>query len=408
MVVDRGYIGGSHLHRTCDEYSSELASIAAFCCDKQGKAHHRTSMHGYDDVDLGFLFISSLRITDSETRGADDSTWIRASAIRQILTHSMLSMEWSLAVYYPEAEAQMKPALNASTRWNDDDTREQVLAKQAIIKENCQEDARQFFRAGFRQITPPSMERGAYYHLFAVPEFVKSTEPMLTHEEAYSFPIVEAPPRPLPPMGVDRRIQELLQFEGMRGVSSLMAGLAAPPAPDSSTLEASIQKLVNEGGDIGRSYALHHAAGSGTLAQIDVLLKISGPANSKAALNTLNEEGHTPLMIAARSTTSNSMMPNPYSRTTPSPVGICADLIARGADKGVTDLSGLTALGHMRKYAVELAQFGGGYNQAMQKLEPLTKVLMPLTGPTMADNAALSLVEETPPAHDDDDELRIF
>jgi hypothetical protein len=313
-------------------------------------------------------------------------------------------MEWSLAVYYPEAEAQMNPAQLESTRWKDDDTREQVIAKRDIIKERCQEDARQFFRSGFRQITPPSMERGAYYHLFAVPEFMKDAEPMLTHAEAYSFPIVEAPPRPLPPMGIDRRIQELVEFEGMQGVSSLMAGLAAPPAaPDLSTMEAAIQKLVNEGGNIGRSCALHHAAGCGTLAQVDVLLKIAGPASSKEALNALNEEGRTPLMIAVRSTTSGCMMPNPYSRTTQSPVGICADLITRGADKGMTDLSGLTALGHMRKYAVELAQFGGGYSQTMKKLEPLTKVLMPLTGPTMADNAALSLVEETPLAYGDDD-----
>jgi hypothetical protein len=48
----------------------------------------------------------------------------------------------------------------------------------------------------------------------------------------------------------------------------------------------------------------------------------------------------------------------------------------------------------MRKYAMESMSFVGGYHTAMDMVEPLSRLLMPTTGPTLADNATLQAVAE--------------
>jgi hypothetical protein len=77
-------------------------------------------------------------------------------------------------------------------------------------------------------------------------------------------------------------------------------------------------------------------------------------------------------------------------------------MIEHGADKSITDLSGLTALGHMRKYAMESMDFVGGYQNAMDMVEPLSRLLMPTTGPTLADNATVQAVEAAAFRQDDE------
>lgn len=96
-------------------------------------------------------------------------------------------------------------------------------------------------------------------------------------------------------------------------------------------------------------------------------------------------------MEAAKAATMNYLCANPFARAGPSPVGICDKLISQGADKAETDVSGLTALGHMRKQAVSSMRFSGGYKPTMEKMATLTRLLMPVTGPSPADNAMLSV-----------------
>ena len=67
---------------------------------------------------------------------------------------------------------------------------------------------------------------------------------------------------------------------------------------------------------------------------MDILLKVAG-ANARQAMNAKNEDGDTPLMVAARSAVSGVLMHNPFGPPM-KPLGICKEMIERGADKSIT------------------------------------------------------------------------
>jgi hypothetical protein len=398
VLVDRA----QSFHMTCDERSGELAGVAAFLCDRSGKADHKLSIHGHDRPGK-FLYIQHFRV-DANHRPANDFTRVGAEALRAILSHPELKGSWTLAAYVPDSAAQMTDEERKKYRKytpQEEETRAMQEESQRCIRRCCQKDARQFFRAGFRQATPPSPRRGDYYHLFAVPEFAGEGNVMMANQEAISMSMVDPPKRPPPPVGLDSEIHSLMEFEMSMGISTLMVG-GVPPPPDLSTFEKRLRELVAKGGAIERANAIHSCARFGdNLAHLDILLKVSG-AKSRQAINAKNDEGLTPLMLAAQSATSCYLLPNPYSQKTPSPVGICDKLIARGADKGLTDdVTGLTALGHARKKAVEGMRYSGGYRATMNKLEPLTRLLMPVTGPSPADNTMLNVAQESPGGFED-------
>jgi hypothetical protein len=198
----------------------------------------------------------------------------------------------------------------------------------------------------------------------------------------------------LRPVGPDLLIKQLVEMEMMSGVSSQMIGLAPPPR-DFGGLEAELLRLVSEGGAIERSNAAHVCAACGKMEEMNVLLRVAGTGNANRVLNAKNEKGMTPLMVAASSATTNFLFHVNLSmgRPTPRPEGICDQLVSRGADKSLVDDVGLTALGHMREKAMDYMQFAGGFQATMTKLEVLTRILMPLTGPTLADANVLQAGE---------------
>jgi hypothetical protein len=370
---------------SCDHHSDELHRIASFICDGRGKAKHQLSIHGYDQPGP-FLYIQSLSLGEAWRQ----DTFVGADALRKMLNHPKLP-EWTLAVYEPDSASQMTPkeVHTMHSRLQNKETYQEQKEWKKKIARLCRQDARQFIRAGFRQVMPPSLARGDYYHFFAIPSFLQGD--MMTNADAQAVSIVEAPERTLPPVGLDLQLRDLINSEMMAGVSSLMFG-GTPPPRDYKSLETAVQRLVTEGATIERSFALHVCARAGKLAEMDVLLKVAG-ANARQAMNAKNEDGDTPLMVAARSAVSGVLMHNPFGPPV-KPLGICKEMMERGADKSITDVSGLTALGHMRKYAMESMSFVGGYHTAMDMVEPLSRLLMPTTGPTLADNATLQAVAE--------------
>jgi hypothetical protein len=184
--------------------------------------------------------------------------------------------------------------------------------------------------------------------------------------------LVDAPERPFPPTGVDYLIQQEL----MSGVSSMR-------------IEKKIEltRLIALGGSVERSFALHFCARFEKLAEIKVILRLAG-SQATQALNARNEDGETPLMIAAKTAASNILFAPP--RSSPKET-FCQELISLGADKDITDLSGLTALGLVRTHALQAVFCVGGYNGALKKLWGLSQTLMPSTGPTLADATVVTI-----------------
>lgn len=412
IIVHREEQSCYNFHSVCDEHSGELEAVATFLCDREGKAHRHLSIGDHDGGE-GFLYIQSLYFHSKHRAGSDfDFTLQGAEAVRAILRHPLLRnrsgyCSWDIAVYQPDSRAQMTEAearrINQNDESSENETRQIQQEKLDLIKRCCKKDARQFLRAGFKQVTPPSLNRGDYYHLFATPDFVSDNRNLLSHQEAVSVLIVDAPDRPLPPTGKDLEIRETVQREMMMGVSSRMAGHSPPPR-NLAGFESHIQNMVREGGSIENSFVIHECVDHGKLDVMNVLLRVAGGMAFRA-INAKDEDGLTPLMKAATAAAMNYLNPNPYAQNAPSPVGMCDKIIAKGADKSVTDSTGLTALGHMRKQMVSSMSYLPGRNRmaSQHRLEPLANLLMPPSGPTPADNAALTETQAKSFSYDDDD-----
>ena len=128
------------------------------------------------------------------------------------------------------------------SRSHEQETYQEQKAWRDKIARLCRQDARQFIRAGFRQVMPPSLARGDYYHFFAVPSFLQGD--IMTNADAHAVTIVDAPERTLPPVGLDLQIRDLLNREMMAGVSSRHGWRNASPARLQGTGDGSSKARV--------------------------------------------------------------------------------------------------------------------------------------------------------------------
>lgn len=278
VLVDRSVARGSRFHMICDEHSGDLEAVAAFLCDKSGKADHRSSIHRYDCPTGGFLYIENFSLHEQHRRlEGGDYTCVGAEALREILNHPKLRGSCSLAVYVPDSAEHMTKAEKKSRGKHvlpEKETHEMQRKNIAMVKRCCKLDARQFLRAGFRQVTPPSLHHNDYYHLFAVPSFVSKGKSIASHDEAVALAIVDAPEMPLPPTGTDFEILQCTQMQMMSGISSMMVGQASQS--DLHCFDHEIRQLVAKGGAIERSNAIHECAKHGKVAEMKILLRIAG------------------------------------------------------------------------------------------------------------------------------------
>jgi hypothetical protein len=166
----------------------------------------------------------------------------------------------------------------------------------------------------------------------------------MTNADAHAVPIVNAPERPLLPVGLDLQLRDLINREIIvAAVSSRVLG-GTPLPPDYHRLETEVQRLMSKDATIERPFELNACAGSEKLKEMDILLKVAG-AKARQAMNADNEDDDdTPLMVAARWAVNGVLMRNPFGPPM-KPLGICKEIMERGADKSITDESGLTALG---------------------------------------------------------------
>ncbi len=160
---------------------------------------------------------------------------------------------------------------------------------------------------------------------------------------------------------------------------------------------AKVTAFVNQAGTniITSSYVLHFCAFHLDPFYLHLVFNLIPNATAQElALNSFDQHGKTPLMVAACSDNFNRS-------TIGNRLKMCQLLIQLGADKNIVDASGLTALGWYRKtcranrdcYAV----IGGGLGRtADDDLQDMDCLLLPLKGPTVADDALLE---------DSDDEL---
>jgi hypothetical protein len=136
---------------------------------------------------------------------------------------------------------------------------------------------------------------------------------------------------------------------------------------------------------IAESNAIHACACNLDTDYVELLLSFVSRQNQWKTINKVDVHGVTPLMLAAGSNLSTSA-DNRFQ--------VCENIISLGADKDITDDTGLTALGHFRKSeraTHDQAQVFGmsmlDANRPEDWAQRMERLLVPSNGPTAQDQS---------------------
>jgi hypothetical protein len=312
-------------YAACDADSAALQQFGCVLFGSTGKPRYAALKSDASARSGGFLYISTFSVAhEFREEGATD---VGAAAIGALLCHPDITERWTVAAYIADSqewmtleEQQQQREMSTALFQSGQAESASARAKRVqVISERMAKDARQFVRAGFKEI---DYQEGGWLY---VTKGMTATPP-LTHEAALAQPlkvaakaagVVAAGDVPSP-SGKDA---ELLEF------------MAANRAGASPAVLANIDELIAQGARPTEAHALQCAAAN------DVHQLFQPLIARGAHVNGTDENGCTPLMIAAEVALGKVRL-----GAAPSTQAIAA-LIALGADKNLTDKCGRTALG---------------------------------------------------------------
>ena len=359
-------------HAACDADSQELQEMGCVLFRSDGRPRHSAIKSDASAGSGGFLYISSLSIaTEFRKDGATD---VGAAAVGALLRHPDLGERWTVAAYIadssewmtPEDEAdqrEMRRAQMAQMMGEDVESAVDRTKHAQSVCERMAKDARQFVRAGFREI---DYKNGGWLYMTKG----MLAAPLLTHEAALAYPLklaagatgaVESDDVPGPGTKDGQMLQLIARNAG--------AGLS-----DEAML-LRIDKLITQGAHPTKAQALHCCAAN-DFHQLFLPLITRG-----ADVNGKGPKGCTPLMIAAEGALGKVVL-----GSRPSSQAV-ATLIALGADKSLADQRGRTALGYHYASVRNINDFKAALiGGPKTEVDPtLRAMLMPSNGPTAAD-----------------------
>ena len=220
----------------------------------------------------------------------------------------------------------------------------------AIVDTLTLRDTRQFLRAGFREAPEPYDKRNCRY-LFAVPDFVRPSSPMMAHAAALAVDFTgRTPPAAPAPTGKDQELFGFVRNEiDSRGMdySDWFSDAVLPE------LVRGVCGLLEAGATIGGSHVLHLLAAHQNANVLMVLMFATAAMRKESAgaaalrespvaalladIDGLDQNGVTPLMVAA------ATAPGKVSSIAPAPpLECCTVLMQFGADKNVVDRNART------------------------------------------------------------------
>jgi len=154
------------------------------------------------------------------------------------------------------------------------------------------------------------------------------------------------------------------------------------------------------------SYAVHCCSCHFQSEYVQLLLDFVPDTKKKHAVNSLDEHGRTALMVAATSS-------QHYAENIGMREYTCQFLIDVGADRGISGVEGLSALGRFRETFRDRRDFymsNGIHGCSLWQAElavvaSMERTLLPVGGPTQADEfLRLSMEEEEDSSDGEDDE----
>ena len=359
-------------HAACDADSQELQEMGCVLFGSDGRPRYSAIKSDVSARLGGFLYISSLSIaTEYRENGATD---VGAAAVGALLRHPDVQERWTVAAYIADSSEWMTPEAEEDQHEMRRAQMAQMMGEQVEsavdrakhaqgVCERMAKDVRQFVRAGFREI---DYQDGGWLYMTKG----MLAAPLLTHEAALAHPLKLAAgatgavePDDVP--GPGTKDGQMLQ---------LIARNASARLSD-ETLLLRIDELITQGAHPTRAQALHCLAAN-DFHQLFLPLITRG-----ADVNGKGPKGCTPLMIAAEGALGKVVL-----GSRPSSQAV-ATLIALGADKGLADQRGRTALGY--HYAsvrnsndFRAALIGGPKTEVDPTLKAM---LMPSNGPSAAD-----------------------
>ena len=355
-------------HSACDADSAELQEIGCVLFGSDGKPRYPALKSDVSAHSGGFLYISTFHVAPEFRK--DGATDVGTAAIGALLCQPDLVQRWTVAAYIADSQEWMTPeerdeereTSRAAAFGERTESASERARRVMAVSGRMAKDSRQFVRAGFKEI---NYKDGGWLYMT---RGMMSTPP-LTHEAALAVPLRVAAKStgavadgevPMP-SGKDAELLELLMTNRD----------GASPA-----VLARVDALISKGARPTEAQALHCAAANSIHELFQPLIERGADVNGRGA------NGTTPLMIAAEAALGKTSMYNP----TPSPQAV-AMLIALGADKNLTERSGLTALGCFYRSVRSMNDFKAALTGGPKtKVDPALKaMLMPHNGPSAAD-----------------------
>jgi hypothetical protein len=368
-----------------DHHSSDMEWIGTSLLENCYGRTKLQSLREYDDPEFDFMFISSFRVHADYNK--DGNSDVAAAALYKFL-HDPTTIKGNLdygcwrvssAAYLlnPQEPTPNNSKQHRKRKRAVDETPQHELARM---------DADPFLRNGFFQ-DPSLVRQDSANTRILVASYGNWSNAILSQAQVSSVNLLSESPKP---SGKDAEILQLVQsvFDSSDPFGASNVHLAAvmigqeqyePPGDTITTLQlASLRSnlflLVQAGGSISRSTALHLACEKNSKSLVKLLLEMD-----PAAVNYRDTISVTPLMVAAKNASGRCSI-NGIDDTL-----VIDSLFESGADKTMTDSVGMTAYGYFRKTSKMM--FDITHYHSRGKLVALESKLCPLTGPTVVDLA---------------------
>jgi len=384
-----------------DGYSQELQYIGVSLFEPRlGRTKLVSLRDGGDDDEYDFMYIKEIQIDDHfKQEGASD---VGAYAIRQLLHHPNLqSISSCIYILDPyegmtqevrdrikaEEESEANREREARSRGEDPapETEESLRIKEEKerrLERYARLDANQFIRNGFYQDVAVASMGGYASKKILVAARDHWESPLSSHVTASSVEFYVGPPDVRPPTGKDDAILQLTEKKCNDYTYS--SGNVIDRARSDEYIEE-CSRLVQEGGSLSRSHALHAACALNDPTIVQCIIDMD-----PSTIESRDVNNTTPLMMAAVAAAGRSTNQG-YSSAQP----VIDILLAANADKSAVTTNGQTACGMFKSqregYSQMMQAMMGRPVQSNSRLVPglaqLEAKLMPPGGPTAADQS---------------------
>lgn len=403
VVVNRQMIPERMFLSAMDGHSGELQWLAVSIFEPRFGRTKLTSLRdGDDDYVHQFMYVEEMHVNDEYKQ--DGNSDVGANALQQLLRHPYVKGKVSSCIYIldpcegmtrEEKERVDRQEDEQMRSWREDpppETEDSLRAKEEKLQrmDDCARlDANQFIRNGFYQEAAVAGLGGNSPRILVACS-TSMNRPLKSHTEAASVQFHVAPPDTRPPVGKDAEILELTK-KCCQDCSDDVGSLPGRPVMNgainpgrASSYQAKVSRLIQEGGSLKRSNALHAAAALNDSSIVRTILQMD-----PTTLESWDVNNVTPLIMAASAAAGRR-----------NKCGFAADqpvidaLLAAGANRGATDSKGLTAYGtflssHKDYTQMMQALTGNPVQSSNSSSIPgyagLEARLMPPGGPTRAD-----------------------